>query len=93
MDFEKIYRSIRLSPGERITIEINGARVEMTAQGLTIEGCKKKSDALSIALAAVKISKELRNKLVAPICGEDEIKKLAEDLIHAGEYLKRWADQ
>ena len=93
IDFQQIYDSIHLAPGEKITIEINGRKAEMTAQGLTVKDYILKADALQSALTGAQIAREIRNQLVYPHPDAEEVKKLAEDLIHIGEQLKRWADQ
>lgn len=93
IDFKKIYESIKLEPGEKITIEIDGRKAEMSADGLIVKEHILKSDALQKALTAGQIARDIRNQLVYPHPDSEEVKRYAEDLIHIGEFLKRWASQ
>lgn len=93
IDFKQIYDSIKLAPGEKIIIEINGRKAEMTAEGLTVKDYILKADALQNALTAAQIARDIRNQLVYPHPDSEQVKKHAEDLIHIGEFIKRWANQ
>lgn len=63
----------------------------MTANGYTVREHPKKHEALQTALTVAKLAREIRNELIYPHPDREQIKKLAEDVIQAGEFLKRWA--
>lgn len=93
IDFRELYEHLQLEPGESLTIEINGMRAEMTATELVLKERITKNNALQTALTAAQVTKEIRGHLIYPNPDAEEVKKLAEDLVHAGEYLKKWAAQ
>lgn len=93
INFGELYNHLQLEPGESLTIEINGMRAEMTCAGYKVTERITKPSALQTILTAAQICRDIRGQLVYPHPDSEEIKKLAGDLIHAGEYLRKWAQQ
>lgn len=93
IDFEKLHKTLNLAPGDKVTVEINGMTAELTAETVKVSGKTSKAHALQMALTASAITKEIRRQLVEPHPDLEALKQNAGDLIDAGEYLKKWADQ
>lgn len=94
MDWQTLRQSLDLAPGEKITIETAGQVIEITSTDCEVRPMKiSAGQAEQTAKAARKIAHQAAWQLAVSAPDAEEIKKLAEDLIHAGEYLKKWAAQ
>ena len=93
MDVEKLRQQLSLKPGEKLTIDINGTRYDITSDGIKAESRISKTDALSQTLAAAQTCRDIRDLLTYQYPDAVQIKKFAGDLIEAGELLQRYADQ
>jgi hypothetical protein len=87
-----LFEHIQPKPGEKITVELNGVKAEMTSQGMSIIYDKpQQSEALQAALLASKICRDIRAELVLPAPNKDKVDRFTEELLEAVEEINRWA--